>query len=243
MAKSRFNDLFIIPFRARFCAGGRQVVHILHVPKTGGTALQFALTTDAMGCRKTPTHIIFFRNHSVTLSMIPKGHKVIFGVRDPVARFVSAFYSRLRGGRFCKQRSDLIERNALTKYGSPQNLAEALLAGSPDQRRNAHQAMKDIRHVNEPIKFWLGSPELLETRKSDILFVYRQETLLQDFERMKKMLGLLTLRLPDDPRSAHRLPDHFDRTLSEEAVSNIKAWYAGDYDLLESAALHYLTFP
>jgi hypothetical protein len=43
------------------------------------------------------------------------------------------------------------------------------------------------------------------------------------------MIGLpARVRLPTGDREAHRTPDGFETTLSEEGRANLEAWYAGD---------------
>lgn len=68
------------------------IIHFLHIGKTGGTAFQNAI-------RGTAAEATFrIHGHQVRLSNVPVGEKVIFFLRHPVTRFVSAFYSRYRQG-------------------------------------------------------------------------------------------------------------------------------------------------
>ena len=73
---------------------GREVVHLLHIGKTGGTALKTALAGAA-----SPTHVLILEDHPTRLRSVPVGERVAFFVRDPLTRFVSGFLSRQRKGR------------------------------------------------------------------------------------------------------------------------------------------------
>ena len=70
-------------------------IHFLHISKTGGTALKSVLKEHCL----TQKYYILFHGHQKKLEDIKQETQVIFFLRDPVARFVSGFYSRKRKGR------------------------------------------------------------------------------------------------------------------------------------------------
>jgi len=77
---------------------------------------------------------------------------------------------------------------------------------------------------------WFESEEYVLSRASDFLFIGFQERLEEDFCILKSKLGLPeSARLPTDAVQSHKSPTTVDRTLSHEAVENLKAWYARDY--------------
>ena len=99
---------------------------VLHVGKTGGTALISALRSAGTN------EELEFHGHVATLKWLwsknPR-RRVIFGVREPVSRFVSAFNSRLRQGRprhFTPWNKG--EEIAFSLFDSPNELAEAIYA-------------------------------------------------------------------------------------------------------------------
>lgn len=52
----------------------------------------------------------------------------------------------------------------------------------------------------------------------------------EDFAIVRARLGLPdTLRLPDDDVDAHRNPASVDRSLDEQALRNLSAWFAEDF--------------
>ena len=73
----------------------RPVAHFMHIGKTGGTALRFALHD----VRSATAYRLVLHGHRAHLDGIPVGEKFFFSVRDPIDRYVSAFLSRQRQGR------------------------------------------------------------------------------------------------------------------------------------------------
>ncbi len=70
-----------------------QKIHFIHIGKTGGTAVKYALqdyNATVLGCR----YEIILHNHNFKLKDIPIGEKFFFFVREPIDRFISGFYSR-----------------------------------------------------------------------------------------------------------------------------------------------------
>jgi hypothetical protein len=216
------------PFRDQ----GLQVVHFLHVRKAGGSAVKNALSTIAV--EEQGVHFEL-HPHRFSLRDVPVGDKAFFFLRDPLTRFVSGFWSRYRMGR---PKNDIPwtwqESQAFELFHTPNALARALSADTPELRSKAVKAMRGIRHVNSSYSDWLISAEYLEKRRDDILMVGRLESLNNDFERLKSLLNLqCDLALPRDGVKAHRSPGGEDKHLDAEAERNIREWYAADYEFIE----------
>jgi hypothetical protein len=174
--------------------------------------------------------------HPVRLADIPAGEKVFFGIRDPLARFVSAFTSRWRRGR---PRYDVawtpIQQQVFPRFPDPKAAAEALSAGDPEIRRLAISLMEDML-LAAPLSYWLRSEQLLRERLSDIIAILVQEELAGDFEQLKATLGLPPhIRLPDDPVESHRGAPSAPTRLSDVAVCKLEAWYGVDRELYAAA--------
>ena len=210
---------------------GKESVHFLHIGKTGGTAIKEALKHfSEHGNLK-----IWLHGHEVKLSDIPRGDKVVIFIRDPISRFVSGFYSRMRQGR-PRYNAPWTpgEAQAFRIFKTPNELAKSLSASDPNLRKAAVKAMKNIRHVNTFLSDWLISKEYLLKRREDILFIGCQESLDQDFEILKKLLKLPPeITLPKDPVKAHKNPLHVNKNLEEKAVENLRKWYTKDYELYD----------
>ena len=177
--------------------------HLLHIGKTGGTALKAALhrATDATETT-TALGILHVHGHDMTLDRLPEGDVAVCFLRDPVTRFVSAFDSRYRRGRpRYNRRWSIAETIAFTMFPTAASLAEALA----DDRSAAKFAMRSIQHLNRHYTHWLGPVDASATRRERLAFVGRQETLTDDVERLRRLLHLSQpLELPDDPVAADR---------------------------------------
>jgi hypothetical protein len=217
-------------------------VHFVHVGKTGGTAIKRALTNRRLAYWKeerarvapeTPFGRIRLHKHSFTMSEVPPEDHVFFCVRDPIARFLSGFYSRLTKGqpRYYFEWTEA-ERKAFEAFPTPQELAAALASDDDDECRRAQSAMRHVRHLGFMDKT-IGTPRLLRARHGQILFIARQETLSSDWEQLKSILELpRDAELPSDPVRSHRRDPSFDSTLDDDAVSALRDWYGRDYRLV-----------
>ena len=211
---------------------GYKNVHFLHIRKTGGTALKNALK----GVKITSKgYVIWLHPHRVSIKHIPKGDLIVFFIRDPISRFVSGFNSRRREGWPANYYPWTPgEREAFKYFKSPNDLAKALYAGDESLRRRAEKAMREIEHVNTFLSDWLISIDYISRRREDILFIGLMESLNDDFNVLKEVLGLpRDLELPKDPRLAHRSPADEDRHLDDDARRNLERWYRKDIELYE----------
>jgi hypothetical protein len=209
---------------------GKQVVHFLHVGKTGGTAIKHALRAN----RVTDRYLIKLHAHCTTLMEIPPGEKVVFFLRDPITRFVSGFLSRQRQGRprfFFPWSVD--EDKAFQTFATPNELALALSWEDNDGRKHAIEAMHSIQHVSSFYWDWFQDESYFLSRLSDVFFIGFQESLCADFTDLKSKLRLPdTVALPTSDVEAHRTPDSSKVELQGEAIRNLERWYAQDYDFL-----------
>jgi hypothetical protein len=164
---------------------GKQFVHFLHIGKTGGTAIRYALHSWG---EQNNCYLLFFHPHRVTLEDIPRGEKVFFFLRDPVSRFVSGFLSRQRQG-YPRYDSpwNRNERIAFRRFATPNDLASAL--SSPGEKEAAVHAMKSITHVKDSFWHWFRNEQYFRARITDILFAGSQEHLSADFEILRSILG------------------------------------------------------
>lgn len=209
---------------------GKEIVHLLHIGKTGGTAIKEALISH----QDTPSYRIELHGHRFRLRDVPEGDRVIFFLRDPISRFRSAFYSRQRMGlpRYYFPWTKG-ERRAFAAFPTANDLALGL--SSPDQvcRNEAIRAMQKIGHLRWSLMYWFESEEYFLSRLNAVMMVGFQRQLEKDFERLKDLLGLPgVVRLPTDDLSAHRAPAR-DLLLSGAAISNLRAWYSRDYAFID----------
>jgi len=211
---------------------GRSNVHLLHIRKTGGTALKNVLTQHGV----TERFAIHTHPHRYRLMDVPRGHHVMFVVRDPVKRFVSGFQSRLRMGapaNYIPWSPD--EERAFSYFPDPESLALALAPEHP-LHSQAVQAMSAITHVGPFYADWLGSLDLLRKRERDIVYIGHTEALDDEFEALATFLGLpVGASLPQEPKLANRSEASGGQTtpLGADAANLVRSWYAPDYPLLD----------
>jgi hypothetical protein len=216
-------------------AVGAVPVHFLHVGKTGGSAVKRGLRRAGPVCSRyveSRYGTVLVHPHRVRLEHLPADAPFFFFLRDPVARFLSGFYSRLRKGapRYYREWTPA-ERAAFDAFGTPQELAAAL-AGGPIQRRRAERALRSIRHLS-PVVESIAPAEHLADVVDRVVYVGRQETLTSEWPVLLHELGLPPrLRLPQDPVVAHVGPDADDRSLEPRADEALRRFYAGDEELV-----------
>ena len=205
--------------------------HFLHISKTGGSALTYALRSHLGSGR----YFLLIRPHEVSVRDVPIGEKFFFFLRDPVRRFVSAFYSRQRQGM--PRYSTLwtpAEEMVFRTFPTADALARDLSADSAERRNRAMAAMHTVQMLRNPFDDWLIDRETWEARLPDLLFVGFQESLDADFHRLLRILGLPEdLELPHDDYYAHRNPAGSNMRLSGMAIENLRSWYRKDYEWLD----------
>jgi hypothetical protein len=213
----------------------REEIYVLHIGKTGGTAVRTPIREFAKSNRrfkmKLPSHECGL---PFVTEMSPNA-KVIFFIREPVSRFISGFNSRLRKGQprhFYEWNQK--EKRAFSRFKTPNQLAEALYSWNPFRRRAAHKAMDAMRHTRWGYEYYLGSIDMLECEKHRILFIGAQEDLNADFEILKVVLELpADAALPQDDVNAHRTPDGFEKHVSDRGRRNLEKYYQRDYQIYE----------
>lgn len=209
---------------------GKQILHFIHIGKTGGSAVKHTIK----GSLINKEYVVYLHPHRVRLKNIPKGEKVIFFLRDPIARFISGFYSRQRQGKpryFSPWNKE--EKIAFEEFSTPNELAMALSSTDENKRKKAQFAMENIEHVRNLYMNWFESEDYFKSRVSDVFFIGFQEQLTKDFEDLKSKIGLSKdLKLPNDDIQAHRNPKQLDKALEDEAIVNLKVWYKDDFHFI-----------
>jgi hypothetical protein len=205
-------------------------VHFIHVPKTGGTAIKWTvnqyqklLMTTGEKCKIT------CHRHNVSFADIPVGENIFFIARDPIDRFVSAFF-------YCKQR--LLKKNYYRKqlkpFDTPNDLAVALDANHPKNllakkifKRNIH-----MRHISD----WHVSKDYFNSRLNDIRFICFTETLTADFDNLKRLLNIPSeITLPQKSKHANKIGKNIpneQKIIQEPGLTLLKEWYKQDIEFV-----------
>ena len=213
---------------------------VLHNRKTAGTALKDMILQQQ---QRSPQMMARCFDHAMTLPKFVKHYphaRAIFFVRDPISKFVSGFYSRLRQGqpRYHYPWSSG-EKRAFKRFQHPNDLAEALSHINPFKRYMAMSAMKSIGHVRHSLLDFLGSPTFLQHASERIAFIGHQPEFIIDVEYLRSLLMLDSdIAAPNDEMRAHRNPSDADKFLSEKAIRNLKKWYKIDFEIYEWCLAH-----
>lgn len=208
---------------------------LLHIGKTGGTAANAVLKANN---KRGVGEFVACYKHKVGLKDVSDDdmcEKLMFIIREPVSRYISAFNSRLRMG-YPRHHGEWSprEEEAFSHFKTPNQLAEALSSEDGERRHRAQEAMKGIRHLRRAYGHYLHSTQLLEKEKDRIYFIAATETFDSDFAMMRKLLGVSPdIELPRDDYGAHRTPDGFEKTVSELGRKNVMEHYADDYEIYE----------
>lgn len=209
----------------------KRIYHFLHIGKTGGSAINYALRNHMVGS----DYKIYFHKHNFVLSNVPTGEKIMFFLRNPIQRFISGFYSRKRQGRpLYNSPWTKNEKISFENFSTPNELAIALSSIDLKKKKMANFAMNHIYHVKDSYWKWFQSEEYLRSRLSDICLIGFQEELEEDFKLLKSIVGLPeSVKLPDDEVLAHKTPNEFDLFLEDEAILNLQTWYRDEFKLVE----------
>ena len=156
-----------------------------------------------------------------------------FGLRDPVSRFVSAFYNRQRKGQpRYNSRWNAVEKEVFERFTTANRLAVALADTASPQHDLALRATDAIGHF-QPYRKWYVRLDEFRRRQDNVLFVGLQKQLPAAFARLINFLGIREdQKLSDDDIAAHRNPANVDRSSSKPGVMALKNWYAEDYEFI-----------
>lgn len=207
--------------------------HFLHIGKTGGTAVNSALSPLTTSGR----YEVVLAGHDVDLRQVPAGEKFFFVLRDPLDRFVSAFNDRQRCSR---PRYDfgwtLEEERAYAHFHTADELASAMSSPKETLRAAAYEAMTSIYHVRQSYWHWFHDPEYFVSRRDDLLYVLWLPSLQTSFSRLCRLLRIRGAVLPTDDVGAHRDPAGSSRSLSTCAVDNLEQWFRPDLEFVQMCA-------
>jgi len=200
-------------------------VHYLHIGRTGGTSLKKTIKNGY----KTDEYIIKMRGHSISIDKISPLEPCFFFLRDPIDRFVSAFYEAAKkvGGPLhngYKWTVEPNERAMLSKFKTPNELAEVICSD-----KTALKYMNTVLHLRPFTNQYLPN---YKNRKHQVIFVGFFDSLSEDFERLKAILGL-----PENMRLAHENKmvknKRVDLRLSPIAKANLLDFYSDDFEAYE----------
>lgn len=205
---------------------------LLHIGKTGGSYLKSVLKHNA---DILPSNLRLLKHNATLMGTREKlgaNRKLAFIVRNPEARFISAFNSRLRQGRPSYQVSwSADEAAAFLWFETANDLAEGLASENERVKSAAIFAMHAISHVAKGYEFYLGGILELEKEKANIVVCLDIADLTPRLPEILDALGVSGAKLPDAPRH------HNDPTgptgLSEKGQQALKQYWDREYRIYE----------
>ena len=208
-------------------AHGREIIHFIHIPRTGGSSIKAALSDHTISKRRA----IFLHPHLIRLLDIPKNDQVFFFMRDPITRLISAYNKRK--SILASEESiymDQQEAAALAKFKTLEELVQAMMSRNDQERASAEWAFNHIFFVKDKMTHWLGDVEMVQSKLHQVFFIGRQEKLSHDFEDLRQKLLLPDpCQLPSIKKNAST---ETGINLDQEALAYMKNYFAEDYRLL-----------
>jgi hypothetical protein len=204
-------------------------LHFLHIGKNAGTQMgNVAQQINADGRFHITKH-----PHYMKLINIPENEDFFFSIRSPETRFYAGFYSRKRKGQprgFAEWTP--FESEAFTDFEHANDLAEALFEPGHVGLR-AMCAIKSIFHCAEDQVNWF--PQMGYFLRIRVpLMIVRKEHFESDVTFLFRLLGMTSKPLFDRSAIGSHANNYADvPALSPKAMSNLRRWYAQDFEFNE----------
>ncbi|EPX77236.1 hypothetical protein thalar_02958 [Litoreibacter arenae DSM 19593] len=207
---------------------------MLHIGKTGGSYLRSILRHN----ESRWTHPLHLLGHGATLKGTAKrfgaDRQLAFVVRDPVARFSSAFYSRQRQGRPTYQSQwSAEEATAFLWFETAEELALAPASDSPREKSAALFAFDAIQHLKGDLRHYLGGVDTLMTERDNIAVCVDLSDLDTHLPAIMTRLGLPDFEMPPKPKT-HAAPVPVPK-LSAQAEAALRTHWAEELELYDVA--------
>lgn len=205
---------------------------LLHIGKTGGTSLDSLIRNLKAD---DPELRISKLSHSWRLRVVARkrpGSRIGFVVRDPVGRFISAFNSRMRGGRPAYDFGWKPEEAIVYSFFPTANdLAEALCSEDERLKSAAQFAMQNIAHLRKGYAHHLGGVGVLKNLRDRIYCVCDLKDLNDRVFDFFAPLGL-------DEAEVRRRFEHLHRAdeavpLSDLAIRNLHTVWEKEFEIYD----------
>lgn len=182
----------------------------LHIGKTGGSTINNYLRRAGLKFQYLHTA------HSLNKGMA--GNKIFFFIRDPVARFISAF-NYYRNNIMVKKWRDK-DYGVLKPFRTANQFAESNIVPANFKLVHLYKTLSDYVGGIETLKYLCG--------QGSIYFVGRTEFLARDLLRLSDKLGLKRQKIT-------RIHSSFGkkRGLSKLAKENLAARFSRDYEVIK----------
>ncbi|MGR3762457.1 hypothetical protein ACUXV3_20340 (plasmid) [Roseobacteraceae bacterium NS-SX3] len=208
-------------------------VALLHVGKTGGTSLRLMIKDLRADGFELPLAKL---RHKVSASEALEEQPDLqlgFIFREPTARFVSGFDSRLRNGR--PTHNSLwtpAEAIAFSWFPTANSLAEALYSGDERLQSAAHFAMGSIRHLARGYAFYFQSPEYFRSLQDRIYCMCELDEFNTRAPEFFTPFGVPEEAVRKRLKQSHSSPGKPEK-LSPLAQENLRRFWDMEYQLYD----------
>ncbi len=212
---------------------GHPKICLLHPGKTGGTYLKSIIRYN----KTLWTRPIKLLSHRETMASTLKDfgadRQIAFSFRNPVDRFVSAFYSRLRQGRPKYNRMwSPAEAVSFLYFESANELAEALNSENERTKSAAYYAFNSIMHIKTNYRFHFESLARLKDEAPNIVACMDVANFDTGLPAFMDQIGISDFTMPD-AIDRHANPEEAN-ALSDAALANLKSFWALEFEFYDA---------
>ena len=155
--------------RRQRAKGLNESIVFLHVPKTSGTSFRKFSTKAAAHGYPLPLRIKHHCKFLLLTSVLPNA-KIAIIARDPIERYISAFNSRLRGGR-PQNNIPWNDKTAIafSLFNDPIDWIEGLVSADDWTISAARYVRKNVNLIRYDYEFYFGSVETVHQNASRLI--------------------------------------------------------------------------
>ena len=203
---------------------------VLHIGKAGGGYLRSILRHNKQQWTN-PLHLMGPRTNLVrTAKKFGPDRKIAIVVRDPAARFVSAFNARAAQNRPHDHKPWTPEEAiAFRWFPTAESLACALSSEDSLENSAAHFAMLHIEHMDETFVSCFGNVAGLIEEIPNVAICIDLPRLDSKLPNVMARLGVSKFELPEDPKR-NEAPDPAD-DLSMDARAGLRCYWHEEFRL------------
>lgn len=221
---------------AQLEAGRSPETVFLHIPKTGGSSVDAALTRIAKAGGRPPVRFPHMVGLEAAETLCP-GARFALILRDPLERIVSAFNSRLRQGR---PRAEIVwrpaEAPAFAHYRSADRFLRGLLSDDPFDMSMAAYAFAHIGHLKRGYAHYFGDAEAAAARADRFALIGELTEMERFYERLLTLSGAAQDLLPALSPAVHQAPPTQANALAKltpEEQAKLRARFASEYAIYD----------